>query len=162
MKITGAVLEEIGRSRPYSESKPISIHTLELDPPGPEEVLVRIEAAGICHSDLSVVNGNRVRPVPMLLGHEAAGRIVELGSNVTDLAVGQRVVMAFLPRCGECANCKTNGRLPCTPGSAANNAGTLLNDGRRLHREGSEVFHHLSLRFRRSCRDQSAVGGGRR
>jgi alcohol dehydrogenase len=145
MKITGAVLEEIGRSRPYAESKPISIQTLDLDPPGPDEVLVRIEAAGICHSDLSVVDGNRVRPVPMLLGHEAAGRLVELGSNVSDLAVGQRVVMAFLPRCGECANCQTDGRLPCTPGSVANNAGTLLNNGRRLRHDGHEVFHHLGV-----------------
>ena len=73
MKITGAVLEEIGRPRPYAESKPITICELDLDPPGPGEVLVRMEAAGICHSDLSVVDGNRPRPVPMLLGHEAAG-----------------------------------------------------------------------------------------
>ena len=73
MKIRGAVLEEIGRTRPYADSQPISVSELDLDPPGPGEVLVRIEAAGLCHSDLSVVDGNRVRPVPMLLGHEAAG-----------------------------------------------------------------------------------------
>jgi alcohol dehydrogenase len=145
MKIIGAVLEETGRPRPYATSRPISVQTLDLDPPGPDEVLVRIEAAGICHSDLSVVDGNRVRPVPMLLGHEAAGRVVEVGANVTDLPLGQRVVMAFLPRCGECPNCLTNGRLPCTPGSAANNAGTLLDEGRRLHRDGQEVFHHLGV-----------------
>ena len=82
MKITGAVLEEIGRPRPFAESKPISISELELAAPGPTEILVRMEAAGICHSDLSVVDGNRVRPVPMLLGHEAAGRVVEVGSDV--------------------------------------------------------------------------------
>jgi alcohol dehydrogenase len=63
MKIIGAVLEEIGRSRPFTDSKPVSIVELELDDPGPGEVLVKIEAAGICHSDLSVVDGNRVRPV---------------------------------------------------------------------------------------------------
>lgn len=145
MKITGAVLEEIGRDRPYAESRPISISELELDPPGPEEVLVRIEAAGLCHSDLSVVDGNRVRPVPMLLGHEAAGKVVDVGPGVTDLKPGQRVVMAFLPRCGECSNCRTDGRLPCTPGSVANNAGELLNDGLRLHRDGHTVFHHLGV-----------------
>ena len=75
MKITGAVLEEIGRQRPYAESKPITISEVDLGEPGPTELLVRMEAAGLCHSDLSVVDGNRVRPVPMLLGHEAAGRV---------------------------------------------------------------------------------------
>jgi alcohol dehydrogenase len=145
MKTTGAVLEEIGRTRPFAESTPISIVELELDPPGPDEVLVRIEAAGVCHSDLSVVDGNRVRPVPMLLGHEACGRVVEFGERVTDLAVGQRVVMAFLPRCGDCANCKTDGRLPCTPGSAANNAGTLISGEIRLHRSGDPINHHLGV-----------------
>ena len=73
MRIRGAVLEEIGRDRPFAESRPIVISELDLDPPGPGELLVRIEVAGLCHSDLSVVDGNRVRPVPMLLGHEAAG-----------------------------------------------------------------------------------------
>lgn len=145
MKITGAVLEEIGRPRPFADSRPISISELELDPPGPGEVLVRIEAAGLCHSDLSVVDGNRVRPVPMLLGHEAAGRVEELGEGVEGLSVGDRVVMAFLPRCGECRNCRTDGKLPCSVGSAANNAGVLLNDGQRLHRDGEDVRHHLGV-----------------
>jgi alcohol dehydrogenase len=145
VRITGAVLEEIGRERPFAQSQPITISELELDPPGPGEVLIKIEAAGLCHSDLSVVDGNRVRPVPMLLGHEAAGRVVELGEGVTDLEVGDRVVMAFLPRCGECANCRTDGRLPCIPGTNANNAGTLMNGDIRLHRDGQDVYHHLGV-----------------
>lgn len=145
MRITGAVLEEIGRERPYADSRPISISDVDLDDPGPGEILVKIEAAGLCHSDLSVVDGNRVRPVPMLLGHEAAGRVVQLGDDVTDLAVGDRVVMAFLPRCGECKNCLTDGLLPCSVGSAANNDGVLLNDGRRLSRDGEEIKHHLGV-----------------
>ena len=86
MKITGAVLEEIGAPRPYADSQPLRIQDLELDPPGPDEVLVRIRAAGLCHSDLSVVDGNRVRPVPMLLGHEASGIVEEVGADVTDLS----------------------------------------------------------------------------
>ncbi|MFC9363622.1 alcohol dehydrogenase catalytic domain-containing protein [Rhodococcus sp. NPDC057014] len=145
MKIRGAVLEASGRPRPYANSTPISIAELELDPPAPGEVLVRIEAAGICHSDLSVVDGNRPRPIPMLLGHEAAGRVEQLGDGVSDLKVGQRVVMAFLPRCDDCAGCGTDGKLPCIPGSAANNAGTLLNGGSRLHRDGVDVKHHLGV-----------------
>lgn len=145
MIIQGAVLEQSGSSRPYRDSGPLKIVDLELDPPGPGEVLVRIEAAGLCHSDLSVVDGNRPRPTPMLLGHEAAGRVVECGPGVTDLESGQRVVMAFLPRCEECAGCATDGRLPCTAGSAANNAGTLLGGGLRLRRAGEKVNHHLGV-----------------
>ena len=143
--IRGAVLEHIGAERPYAASRPLRVAELELEGPGPGEVLVRIEAAGVCHSDLSVVNGSRVRPLPMLLGHEAAGRIEELGPEVPDLRAGQRVVMAFLPRCGQCAACRTNGKMPCTPGSAANNAGTLLGGGVRLSRDGEPVLHHLGV-----------------
>ncbi|WP_328397457.1 alcohol dehydrogenase catalytic domain-containing protein [Nocardia sp. NBC_00416] len=144
MRIRGAVLERIGATVPYADSAPITISELELSEPGPGELLVRIEAAGLCHSDLSVVDGNRVRPVPMLLGHEAAGKVVQAGPG-TDIAVGQRVVMTFLPRCGECAGCASDGRTPCIPGSAANNAGELLGGGRRLRRDDSEVHHHLGV-----------------
>lgn len=145
MKIVGAVLEEIGRPRPYAESAPISVTELDLSEPGPTELLVKLEAAGVCHSDLSVVDGNRVRPVPMLLGHEAAGRVVRTGAAVTDLEPGQRVVMSFLPRCEECANCAEDGRLPCTAGSRANNAGELLHGTRHLTRDGEQVHHHLGV-----------------
>ncbi|MGV9719594.1 alcohol dehydrogenase catalytic domain-containing protein [Nocardia beijingensis] len=145
MKIRGAVLERIAAPAPFAESAPITVCDLELREPGPGELLVRIEAAGICHSDLSVVDGNRVRPVPMLLGHEAAGRVEAVGPGDGDIAVGQRVVMTFLPRCGECAGCATDGRTPCVPGSVANNAGELLNGGRRLSRAGADVHHHLGV-----------------
>lgn len=145
MKIRGAVLEEIGLPRPYAESRPLSIGELELAPPGPGELLVRIEAAGLCHSDLSVVDGNRVRPVPMLLGHEAAGIVEEAGAGVADVPVGTRVVMTFLPRCGCCAACATDGLTPCEPGSAANGAGTLMTGARRLSRDGQSVHHHLGV-----------------
>ncbi|MEV6275118.1 alcohol dehydrogenase catalytic domain-containing protein [Nocardia sp. NPDC051832] len=145
MQITGAVLEEIGRPRPFAESRPITIARVELGEPGPTEVLVRIEAAGVCHSDLSVVDGNRVRPVPMLLGHEAAGIVLRTGSAATDLAVGQRVVMSFLPRCEQCPACAEGGRLPCPAGSRTNNAGELLHHPGRLTRDGERVHHHLGV-----------------
>lgn len=148
--IRGAVLESIGAARPFAATRPLKIQELRLDPPGPGELLVRIEAAGVCHSDLSVLDGNRVRPVPMLLGHEAAGVVEALGEGVDDVSVGERVVMVFLPRCGACAQCATGGRLPCSAGSAANNAGELLRGGRRISREsgggGTEpVHHHLGV-----------------
>jgi alcohol dehydrogenase len=144
-RILGAVLERIGLPRPYARSKPINVVELDLAPPAAGELLVRVEAAGVCHSDLSVVDGNRVRPVPMLLGHEAAGVVEQVGDGVGDVVVGQRVVMAFLPRCGHCAACATEGLTPCELGSAANTAGTLLGGGMRLSRDGQPVYHHLGV-----------------
>jgi alcohol dehydrogenase len=145
MRIRGAVLERIGAPRRYAESQPITIADLDLAPPGDTELQVRIEAAGLCHSDLSVVDGNRVRPVPMLLGHEAAGIVEQSGAAVSDVAVGQRVVMTFLPRCGDCSACATDGLAPCVAGSAANGTGTLLAGGTRLTRDGNPVLHHLGV-----------------
>lgn len=141
--IRGAVLNELGAQSPYATSRPISVDTITLTDPGAHELLVRIEAASICHSDLSVVNGSRPRPVPMLLGHEAAGIVEQLGEGVTDLNLGQRVVLTFLPRCGECTQCDTDGRLPCSEGSRTNEAGTLLEGTSHLTRDGEEVKHHL-------------------
>ncbi|MBU1587206.1 MAG: alcohol dehydrogenase catalytic domain-containing protein [Actinobacteria bacterium] len=145
MIITGAVLEAIGRPGPYATSRPLTLSQLELEMPRANEVLVRIEAAGLCHSDLSVVDGNRARPVPMLLGHEAAGIVEEVGPGVSSVAVGDRVVMTFMPRCGACAGCATNGIRPCIAGSVSNGEGTLLEGGRRLSREGEPVHHHLGV-----------------
>ncbi|MEX0885780.1 MAG: alcohol dehydrogenase catalytic domain-containing protein [Phycisphaeraceae bacterium] len=119
---------------------------LELGEPGPTELLVRITAAGVCHSDLSVVNGSRPRPLPMLLGHEATGVIEAVGADVPGLAVGEHVVTAFLPRCGACAACKTQGRRPCTVGSKANAAGTLMAGSMHLRSAArGQVFHHLGV-----------------
>src|SRR5258708_23170559 len=112
MRIRGAVLEHIGLPRPYAESKPLSVGELDLAPPGDTELLVRIETAGLCHSDLSLVDGNRVRPVPMLLGHEAAAVVERAGSAGGDLPVGQRIGMTCLPRGGDCPACATNGLTP--------------------------------------------------
>jgi len=145
VKIRGAVLETMEAQPPYAESKPLRVEELELTDPGPTELRVRITAAGVCHSDLSVVNGNRPRPLPMLLGHEAAGVVEMVGSDVTDLVEGQHVVMAFLPRCGKCAACRTEGLLPCTVGSKANAAGTLMEGSMHLSDERGPVYHHLGV-----------------
>lgn len=147
MKITGAVLAQRDLPRPYAASAPLAITSLELAPPGPEELLVRIEVAGLCHSDLSVVNGDRPRPLPMLLGHEAAGIVEATGPLSADadlFPVGQRVVLTFLPRCGECDACATDGIRPCSAGSATNGGGELLTGGTRLTTaDGAPVLHHL-------------------
>ncbi|MGN8160009.1 zinc-dependent alcohol dehydrogenase family protein [Salinisphaera sp. RV14] len=145
MQTRAAVLHEMGAARPYSESKPLSIETVELAGPGRGEVRVKMHAAGLCHSDLSSIDGNRPRPTPMVLGHEAAGEIVELGDGVTDFAVGDHVVCTFVPSCGHCAYCADGRAALCTPGAEANNAGIMLSGGRRLSQHGHDVHHHLGV-----------------
>lgn len=145
MKIRAAVLRQMGASRPYAESLPLSIEEIELDPPGPGEVLVKIAAAGLCHSDLSVINGDRPRPVPMALGHEAAGVVTALGPQVDDLDIGDHVVMVFMPSCGHCLPCSEGRPALCEPGAAANGKGEMLAGGRRLHSHDGPVNHHMGV-----------------
>src|SRR6476469_9697282 len=143
MKIRAAVLNAIGAKAPYVDSKQLTIEDVELAPPGHGEVLVRIGAAGLCHSDLSVINGDRPRPMPMALGHEAAGVIEQLGDGVTDLNRGDHVVLVFVPSCGHCGPCAEGRPALCEPGAVANGAGTLLSGERRLTRRGTPINHHL-------------------
>src|SRR3954467_7739724 len=138
MKVRGAVLREMGLASPYAETKPLAIEELELDGPGPGELLVRVRAAGLCHSDLSVINGSRPRVMPMVIGHEAAGAVVETGSDTAGFAPGDHVVLAFVPTCGHCVPCLSGRAALCEPGAAANTAGTLLSGERRWH----EGLHH--------------------
>ena len=145
MKIRAAVLRQIGRPGPYAGTQPLVIEDVELDAPGKGEVLVRIRAAGLCHSDLSVIDGNRPRPMPMVLGHEAAGVVEQLGPGVTHLERGDHVVAAFVPSCGHCIPCATGRPALCEPGFRANSAGTLLSGERRLHDGNGEVHHHLGV-----------------
>ncbi|MBM7598907.1 alcohol dehydrogenase [Virgibacillus halotolerans] len=146
MKIKSAVLHESGASRPYAKTKPIHIEELELTPPGHGEVLVEIKAASLCHSDLSVVNGSRPRPVPMALGHEASGVVLEVGEGVDDLKADDHVVCVFVPSCGHCLPCSEGRPALCEVGAKTNNDGTLLNGDIHLHREnGEDVNHHLGV-----------------
>ena len=145
MKTRAAILTRMGAPAPYAESRPLEIAEVELDPPGPGEVLLRMRAAGLCHSDLSVIDGNRPRPMPMVLGHEGAGVVEELGPGVTDLAVGDHVVTAFVPSCGHCGPCEQGRPALCEPGAAANGAGTLVSGARRLHRGAADLNHHLGV-----------------
>jgi alcohol dehydrogenase len=144
LKIRAAVLNAMGAAMPYAKSKPLSIQEVELEGPGQGEILVRMGAAGLCHSDLSVINGDRPRPTPMALGHEAAGVVEALGPGVDDLKKGDHVVLVFVPSCGHCNPCAEGRPALCEPGAAANTAGTLLSGARRLFsNDGKPVFHHM-------------------
>jgi Zn-dependent alcohol dehydrogenase len=143
MKVRAAVLRQVGQPAPYALSQPLVIETVELAPPGPGELCVRVLAAGLCHSDLSVIDGSRLRPMPMVLGHEATGEIVELGADVQGFRVGDRVVFCFIPNCGRCEPCASGRPALCELGAAANAAGTLLGGGRRWLDANGVTLHHL-------------------
>lgn len=142
MKTRAAVLREIGLPAPYTVSKPLRIEEVELTPPGPNEVLVRIRAAGLCHSDLSAINGDRPWPMPIVLGHEAAGEVVETGEGVQDLVAGDHVVMVFRPMCGVCESCQVGRPALCAPGGEANATGSLLGGYRRFKPLPEGTLHH--------------------
>ena len=147
MKTRAALLTRMGAPAPYADSRPLEVIEVDLAPPGPGEVLLRMRAAGLCHSDLSVIDGNRPRPLPMVLGHEGAGVVEEVGPGVADLAVGDHVVTTFVPSCGHCGPCRDARPALCEPGFAANSAGTLLEGRRRLRhaRSGADLNHHLGV-----------------
>ncbi|GGM25776.1 MULTISPECIES: zinc-binding dehydrogenase [Micromonospora] len=144
--VHAAVLHDSGRTPPYATSRPLVLEDLTLAPPGRGEVLLDLAYAGLCHSDLSVVDGARPRPVPMVLGHEASGVVAEVGPGVTDLACGDHVVCTFVPACGACPPCVDGRPALCRPGAAANTAGTLLRGGRPFRRaDGQPLHQHLGI-----------------
>ncbi|MBL8534901.1 MAG: zinc-dependent alcohol dehydrogenase family protein [Betaproteobacteria bacterium] len=145
MKIKAAVIRQMGLPQPYAQSRPMSIEEVDLAPPQQREVLVQVKAASLCHSDLSTINADRPRQMPMVLGHEAAGVVVEVGPGITDLEPGDHVVMVFAPSCGECVACKEGHPGRCEPGQKSNGAGTLLGGGIRLSQNGQVVYHHVGV-----------------
>jgi len=140
-----AILHKTNVDFPYSKSKPISIETIDLDGPGPGEVLIRMAAAGLCHSDLSVVNGDRPRSLPIVIGHECSGVVEQVGVGVNDLQKGDHVVMVFMPSCGHCSPCAEGRPALCEPGIVANTAGTLISGERRFKRQGVPVNHQVGV-----------------
>ena len=143
MKIKAAVLYEQGKKTPFSESKPLKVEEVDLEPPGAGEVLIRTGAAGLCHSDLSMINGVMQRKVPMVPGHEAAGVVEEIGANVTQCKPGDHVVMSFVPICGECEFCITGRSNICSTAFNARATGALINGKRRLSLD-DEPLHHTN------------------
>jgi Zn-dependent alcohol dehydrogenase len=128
------VLEETGGE--------LGIHELELAPPGPGEVQVRLLASGVCHSDLNAIDGTAETRCPAVLGHEGAGLVEAVGPGVTRLAVGQQVALSWAPSCGHCGECLDD--LPHLCGTAwpLMAQGTLLDGTSRLSRGGQPVYHY--------------------
>lgn len=125
---------------------PLEVTDVHLDPPGPGEVLVRIAAAGVCHSDLHVIRGEWSLKVPTVLGHEGSGTVVELGAGVTGLGPGDHVVLSWVAPCGECRHCLAGTEARCE--LAANIVGPSggLNDGTsRLSINDEPAYHYLGV-----------------
>ncbi|KQW06523.1 alcohol dehydrogenase [Leifsonia sp. Root4] len=141
-----AVLRAAGLPRPYADSRPLSIEELSAPAPRAGEVGVRIVRASLCHSDLSVVNGSRPRPLPMAIGHEAAGIVDVVGDGVEGVSPGDHVVLVFVPSCGDCRACSAGRPALCYRAAEANASGGLLH-GDAVLRDGanSRVNHHLGV-----------------
>src|SRR5262245_24286372 len=88
-------------------NKPVVVEEVTFDAPRRGEVVVKIDAVGVCHSDLSGTNGTIALPLPLILGHEAAGTVIEVGEGVGDVAVGDHVVAHWISMCGQCRYCNT-------------------------------------------------------
>lgn len=154
MLTRAAVMYDTEKPRPYADSLPLVIEEIELDGPGEGEVLVEIVGAGLCHSDLSTINGTIARPLPrhlkapgplpVILGHEASGIVREIGPGVRDLKPDDHVVFSFVPMCGHCQYCVIGRPVLCKNGGKSNLAGTLLHNTIRFHKPGGgPVLHYL-------------------
>jgi Zn-dependent alcohol dehydrogenase len=126
-----------------SPERPVAVEQVTLDPPREGEVLVRMAAAGVCHSDLHLAQGRLGEGRrPIVLGHEGAGVVEAIGPGVEEVRVGQRVVLCMIPSCGACSPCRSGRRTLCEPVGAASVAGRLLDGTSRLRGADGEVLQH--------------------
>jgi S-(hydroxymethyl)glutathione dehydrogenase/alcohol dehydrogenase len=129
-----------------STSEGVKVRDVDLAPPRPHEVEVAIAAAGVCHSDLHMVRGEWTHRTPVVLGHEGSGVVTALGDEVHDLAVGDHVVLSWVPSCGECRYCTAGRPAQCQLSAEVIAAGgTLFNGTTRLRLDGEECFHYLGV-----------------
>ena len=134
MQIDAAVLRE--------REHAFAIETLELEDPRVDEVLVRLVATGICHSDLAVRSGDLPLPLPIVLGHEGSGIVEAVGSRVTRVSPGDRVVLTFA-FCGSCIPCRTGHPVYCVQSAAMNLTGTRLDKSTAYRRGSEQVYGHF-------------------
>src|SRR3954447_1952036 len=136
MRIRAAVLEEFGQ--------PLAVQDVELDGPRAGEVLVRLHACGVCHTDMYSASGADPSGYnPCVLGHEGAGVVEEVGEGVQGVARGDHVVTLFSPQCRECVNCRSGKTNICVAIREQQNAGYLPDGTTRLGRDGEELRHFM-------------------
>src|SRR5438552_7595608 len=137
LRSRAAVLRTVSTSRPYTDSAPLKIEEVEVLPPRQEEVLIRVSGAGICHSDLFAVEGIRKFVLPLVVGHECAGVVEEVGQGVKRVKEGDHVVISFVAGCGSCFQCIRGTPNQCEMGRGSNRMGTLVGGGTRFRLNGS-------------------------
>ena len=136
MRMRAAVLEEFG--------KPLAVQEVELAEPKPGEVLVRLEACGVCHTDMYTASGaDPSGYAPTVLGHEGCGIVEKLGEGVSLVKEGDRVVTLFSPQCGECIHCVSPKTNLCIAIREEQNKGHLPDGTTRLSRDGEEMRHFM-------------------
>jgi S-(hydroxymethyl)glutathione dehydrogenase/alcohol dehydrogenase len=136
VKFRAAVLNAVGA--------PLTIDTLDLAPLQAGDVLVRIRASGLCHTDLEVIQGTLAYPLPIVLGHEGAGVVEAVGSAVTSVQPGDHVVCSWNPHCGHCFYCERGVPILCEPYKRNEPKGKLLDGTSRLSRDGAPVNHFFT------------------
>jgi Zn-dependent alcohol dehydrogenase len=144
VNVRAAVLERTGG--------PLVVTDLELAPPGPEEVLVRLAASGVCHSDLNAIDGTAETRCPAVLGHEGAGVVEAVGERVSRVRPGEHVALSWTPSCGTCAECARDLPWLCSTAWPAMATGGLMDGTTRLSRNGDAVYHYSFLStFAEAC-----------
>jgi S-(hydroxymethyl)glutathione dehydrogenase / alcohol dehydrogenase len=124
----------------YGPGRPFGVREIDLEEPRDDEVVVRMAAVGICGTDLHNVKGEWQRPTPMVLGHEGAGVVEQVGSAVSSVRPGDRVVLSWAPSCGECADCARGRPAACVPLHRAIGAGTLVDGRTGMSLDGETVY----------------------
>src|SRR5437870_1575866 len=145
MEIQAAIL--------WEQNQPLSVEAAVLDAPGPGEVLVEVKAAGVCHSDLHPARGDWPAKTPLVLGHEGAGVVQEVGAGVTSVKPGDHVVLCWAPACGECAPCREGRAVLCDRVEKATFRNKLPSGAYRLHARGKDLAPFLGT----ACFSKSVV-----
>src|SRR6476469_5103541 len=134
MNFQAAVLNQV--------NAPLTIETLTMAPLAPTDVLVRVRASGLCHTDLEVIQGSLAYPLPIVLGHEGAGIVEAVGSEVTQVRPGDHVICSWNPHCGHCFYCERSLPILCEPFTRNQPRGLLLDGTTRMTRDGQQVHHY--------------------
>jgi S-(hydroxymethyl)glutathione dehydrogenase/alcohol dehydrogenase len=129
----------------HAPGRPLEVREVDVEEPGPRDVLVRMSAIGVCGSDLHVVKGEWPRPTPMILGHEGAGVVEQVGSEVESLSAGDGVVLSWAPSCHECAPCRGGRPVTCTTLRGAIGKGTMLDGTTRISADGEPVYRMATV-----------------
>jgi S-(hydroxymethyl)glutathione dehydrogenase / alcohol dehydrogenase len=136
MEFRAAVLQAVDR--------PLVVGRVKLERLAANDVLIRNQASGLCHTDLEVMQGSLAYPMPIVLGHEGAGVVEEVGSAVTQVRPGDHVVASWNPHCGHCFYCERDLPILCEPFTRHQPAGHMLDGGSRLSWQGAKL-HHFSV-----------------